>query len=33
VYFQHAGDIWGDFPELVPGVLTASGITADASVD
>jgi DNA/RNA-binding domain of Phe-tRNA-synthetase-like protein len=30
VYFQHSGEIWRDFPELVPGVLYAEGITADA---
>jgi DNA/RNA-binding domain of Phe-tRNA-synthetase-like protein len=27
--FQHATQIWRDFPELVPGVLFAEGITAD----
>ena len=32
VYFQHASDIWEEFPELVPGVLFADGITADAEV-
>ncbi|MEV0229177.1 phenylalanine--tRNA ligase beta subunit-related protein [Nonomuraea sp. NPDC050786] len=31
--FQHSSDIWRDFPELVPGVLVATGITADVSVD
>jgi len=30
VHFQHSGDIWRDFPMLVPGVLYAEGITADA---
>jgi DNA/RNA-binding domain of Phe-tRNA-synthetase-like protein len=30
VYFQHSGEIWRDFPELVPGVLFVAGITADA---
>ncbi|MEW9548863.1 B3/4 domain-containing protein [Nonomuraea sp. NPDC050783] len=35
--FQHSADLWRDFPELVPGVFTAHGITAhhltgDASV-
>jgi DNA/RNA-binding domain of Phe-tRNA-synthetase-like protein len=25
--FQHSGDLWGDFPMLVPGVLYAGGIT------
>ena len=24
--FQHSADIWGDFPELVPGVLFAEGV-------
>jgi DNA/RNA-binding domain of Phe-tRNA-synthetase-like protein len=32
VYFQHSSDIWRDFPELVPGVLVAGGITDDVSV-
>jgi DNA/RNA-binding domain of Phe-tRNA-synthetase-like protein len=32
-YFQHASEIWSDFPELVPGVLVAEGITRDVSVD
>lgn len=32
MYFQHSSRIWGDFPELVPGVLVAEGITGDASV-
>ncbi|MEV0379708.1 phenylalanine--tRNA ligase beta subunit-related protein [Nonomuraea sp. NPDC050643] len=31
MYFQHSDDIWRDFPELVPGVLYAEGITADVS--
>jgi DNA/RNA-binding domain of Phe-tRNA-synthetase-like protein len=30
MHFQHSGDIWRDFPMLVPGVLYAEGITADA---
>jgi DNA/RNA-binding domain of Phe-tRNA-synthetase-like protein len=30
--FQHSGDIWRDFPSLVPGVLYAEGITAGVSV-
>ena len=29
--FQHSGDIWRDFPQLVPGVLYVRGITSDAS--
>jgi DNA/RNA-binding domain of Phe-tRNA-synthetase-like protein len=32
VYFQHSSEIWSDFPELVPGVLFADGITGDVSV-
>jgi len=32
VYFQHSSEIWRDFPELVPGVLVAEGITNDVSV-
>ncbi len=32
MYFQHSDEIWRDFPELVPGVLFASGITRDVSV-
>ncbi|MFC4119332.1 B3/4 domain-containing protein [Nonomuraea zeae] len=31
MHFQHSDDIWRDFPELVPGVLHAAGITADVS--
>ena len=29
MHFQHSGDVWRDFPALVPGVLYAEGITAD----
>jgi hypothetical protein len=29
--FQHSGEIWRDFPELVPGVLLAEGINPDVS--
>jgi DNA/RNA-binding domain of Phe-tRNA-synthetase-like protein len=32
MYFQHSSEIWSDFPELVPGVLFAGGITSDVSV-
>jgi DNA/RNA-binding domain of Phe-tRNA-synthetase-like protein len=32
MYFQHAEDIWRDFPELVPMTLFAEGITPDADV-
>ncbi len=28
MYFQHSADIWRDFPDLVPGVMAASGISA-----
>jgi DNA/RNA-binding domain of Phe-tRNA-synthetase-like protein len=31
MHFQHSGDIWRDFPALVPGVLHATGITSDVS--
>jgi len=30
MYFQHSAQLWRDFPALVPGVLYAEGITADA---
>jgi DNA/RNA-binding domain of Phe-tRNA-synthetase-like protein len=30
--FQHATEIWSHFPELVPGVLFADGVTKDAEV-
>jgi DNA/RNA-binding domain of Phe-tRNA-synthetase-like protein len=30
VHFQHSGDLWRDFPQLVPGVLYVHGITPDA---
>src|ERR1700733_5344909 len=29
--FQHSSEIWRDFPELVPGVVFAQGITPDAA--
>ena len=29
MHFQHSGDVWRDFPALVPGVLYAEGITTD----
>jgi DNA/RNA-binding domain of Phe-tRNA-synthetase-like protein len=32
MYFCHSSEIWKDYPELVPGVLFAKGITKDASV-
>jgi hypothetical protein len=31
--FQHSGDIWRDFPALVPGVLYADGIASQADVE
>jgi DNA/RNA-binding domain of Phe-tRNA-synthetase-like protein len=33
VYFCHSSEIWAEFPELVPGVVTATGITTSVSVD
>jgi DNA/RNA-binding domain of Phe-tRNA-synthetase-like protein len=33
VYFEHASDIWEDFPELVAGVLFAAGITARGEIE
>ena len=30
--FQHSGEIWRDFPELVPGIMYVEGITPDVSV-
>ena len=30
--FRHSGEIWRDFPELVPGVAFADGITGDVAV-
>lgn len=33
MYFQHSESIWRDYPELVPGVLFAQPISADADVD
>ena len=32
MYFQHAPAIWRDFPELVPGVVWADGVTPAADV-
>ncbi|MBA2277463.1 MAG: hypothetical protein H0W06_06825 [Chloroflexia bacterium] len=32
MYFHHSPEIWRDFPELVPGVLVAQGITGDVAV-
>ena len=31
--FQHSSEIWRDFPELVPGIVFAAGITHTVSVD
>src|SRR5690349_8716475 len=31
MHFEHSGEIWRDFPQLVPGVLFAEGITARVS--
>lgn len=33
MYFQHAPDIWTDFPELAAGVIAVDGISADVDVD
>ena len=33
MYFCHSDKIWQDFPELVPGVVWAAGITSDAAVE
>ncbi|MEU8105199.1 phenylalanine--tRNA ligase beta subunit-related protein [Nonomuraea muscovyensis] len=33
MYVRHASEIWRDFPELVPGVLSAGGITAEVRGD
>jgi DNA/RNA-binding domain of Phe-tRNA-synthetase-like protein len=33
MHFQHSVQLWRDFPALVPGVLYAEGITADAEPD
>jgi len=33
MYFEHSGEIWRDFPQLVPGVLFAEGITAGISAE
>jgi DNA/RNA-binding domain of Phe-tRNA-synthetase-like protein len=33
MHFQHAGDIWRDYPELVAGVLFVEGITPTVSVE
>src|SRR5215210_8132946 len=32
MYFRHSSEIWRDYPDLVPGVLYADGITNDVSV-
>ena len=32
MYFQHTPEIWNQFPELVPGMLAAEGISADVDV-
>ncbi len=32
MYAQHSREMWRDYPELVPGVLFAEGITPDVSV-
>jgi DNA/RNA-binding domain of Phe-tRNA-synthetase-like protein len=32
LYFQHSSEIWSAFPELVPGVVFADGLSSDTSV-
>jgi DNA/RNA-binding domain of Phe-tRNA-synthetase-like protein len=33
MYFEHAAGIWRDFPDLVPGVLYADGVSADSGTE
>ena len=33
MFFRHSNEIWSEFPELVPGVLSAEGITSTADVE
>lgn len=33
MHFRHSGEIWRDFPALVPAVLYADGITSQAEVE
>jgi DNA/RNA-binding domain of Phe-tRNA-synthetase-like protein len=33
MHFQHSDEIWRDFPQLVPGILFATGITDGVAVD
>jgi DNA/RNA-binding domain of Phe-tRNA-synthetase-like protein len=33
MHFQHSDEIWSDYPELAAGVIAATGITADATVE
>jgi len=33
MHFEHSGEIWRDFHQLVPGVLFAEGITAQVSAE
>jgi DNA/RNA-binding domain of Phe-tRNA-synthetase-like protein len=32
MHFQHSSDLWRDFPDLVPGVLFADGLTKNVDV-
>jgi DNA/RNA-binding domain of Phe-tRNA-synthetase-like protein len=32
VHFQHSGEVWRDFPELVPAIMYAEGIAPDVPV-
>jgi DNA/RNA-binding domain of Phe-tRNA-synthetase-like protein len=33
MHFEHSTEIWRDYPELVPGVIAAEGISPDVSAD
>lgn len=33
MHFRHSSELWSDYPNLVPGVLLAEGITMAVSVD
>jgi len=32
MFFRHSNEMWGEFPELVPGLLSAEGITSTVDV-
>lgn len=33
MYFQHASEVWGDYPELVAGAVSVTGVTADVTAE